>query len=63
MSRRLSEIVADIDTELRKIQAVPLLDKHKPALRALELHREALAVIGARLLRVEDLAGARDVTL
>jgi len=61
--RRLSEILADYDTELRRVQALPLLEKHKPALRCLELNREALGLIAIRLARVEDIAGARDVTL
>jgi len=63
LPRRLSEILADYDTALRQVQAAPLLQAHKPALRCLELNREALRTIAYRLERCEDIAGARDVTL
>jgi len=49
VARRLSEILADIDSALKRTDAAPLLDKHRPALEGLKFTREALGRIAIEL--------------
>jgi hypothetical protein len=60
VARRLSEILADIDSALKRVDSAPLLQKHTPALEGLKFTREAL---GALTIELARRPGATDVIL
>jgi hypothetical protein len=59
LSRPLAEILPDLDKTLRTIEGAPLLEKHKPALVALKLQRDAIAALSVEISVLRGLLARR----
>jgi hypothetical protein len=59
LSRPLAEILPDLDKALRTIEGAPLLEKHKPALIALKLERDAIASLALEISVLRGLLARR----